>query len=97
LQVIVDEEIFLTHHVLTPPVLAESMRDAGLTVERCDPFIGVNLGVVNAGGLPRQARRIAEAVLVGTTRALSLAERARGRPFTPRMWRSPYLVAVATL
>jgi cyclopropane fatty-acyl-phospholipid synthase-like methyltransferase len=97
LQVVVDEEVFLTHHVLTPPVLADSMREAGLSVDRCEPFIGVNLGVVNAGGLSRSGRRAAEAVLVGTSRALALAERTRGRPFAPRMWRSPYLVAVATV
>ena len=95
LQLAVDRPIFLTHHIVTPPVLRHGMGSAGLRVDRCDPVMAVNLGVVNVGDRRnRVGGRALEAMLVGTSRAVWAAERATRKPAAPKLWRSPYLIAV---
>jgi len=96
LQMAVDEEIYLTHHVLTPPILQESMEAAGFHVELCRPFMAFNLGVVNAGALSPSVRRLTEILLVGSSRLVGVAELLSRRRLGPKLWRSPYLIAVAT-
>jgi len=95
LQLFTSSEIFLTHHVITPPILRQEMERAGLIVDVCEPFMSFNTGVVNVG--ERRGRltgRALEAALVGTSRAVWSAERITKREMKPRLWRSPYLISV---
>jgi 2-polyprenyl-3-methyl-5-hydroxy-6-metoxy-1,4-benzoquinol methylase len=95
LQLGLSSDTFLTHHVITPPILRQEMERAGLSVERCEPLMSFNTGVVNLGERrSRKSGRALEAVLVGTSRAVWAAERLVGRDLAPRLWRAPYIISV---
>ena len=95
LQLCLDRPIFLTHHVVTPPVLRQEMERAGLRVEACQPLLAFNLGVVNVGERRnRPVGRALEAGFVGLSRAVWMCERVMGRRLAATLWRSPYIICV---
>lgn len=95
LQLFTSSDIFLTHHVITPPILRQEMERAGLLVDVCEPLMSFNTGVVNVGERrSRLSGRVLEAALVGTSRAVWTAERITKRELKPRLWRAPYILSV---
>ena len=95
LQLCTDSEIFLTHHVITPPILQQEMERAGLSVETCEALMSFNTGVVNVGARRNKILgRALEAVFVGTSRAFWGAERVMHTSVAPRLWRSPYIISI---
>jgi hypothetical protein len=95
LQLGLSRDTFLTHHVITPPILRQEMERAGLSVERCEPLMSFNTGVVNLGERrSRASGRAMEAALVGMSRTVWAAERLFGKDLTPRLWRAPYIISV---
>lgn len=92
-----DEPTFLTHNVLTQATLRGALEDAGFEVEFCEPIIAFNLGVVNTSSLSKPARAVANAVFVGTGRAIAAAQVAARRRLPTSHFRAPYLLAVGRL